>query len=632
MNYHGTTFNWFDESGIQKIVEELPVAPLFLMAASSDKGPEDMRIIRGGDFYKLYGSNISFTKHGQPLLQAANIIDHGGKILFKRIVADDAVLANLIICAEISETEVQKVNNEGQPLYQDYITGAETTESTYTNGEETGNNEPIIVSSTSIKYTTSKVPGVKTFDEVVKQATNMLDEDAGIYPLFVAADCGRGKSVKRFNITPNYITSKNLGFQLYSFNVLPVEGVGMDDEYVYFTAPDDVIYLDESRSLTMSSKSLTQMQAATITESAEAYMTKLSEITGVDRDELITNDILFGCDKKGEPLSYISIDDTGVQLDSEYGLLLQNGTDNPEDADGAFSGTGSVMDKPEYSAELVKFFNGTSDDTIYDVDRYKIDAVIDANYPLEVKASIEALAEFRQDFFYFRDIGIGNDSMAAIALASEDIPDSKFVGAYCQTYDIKDPFSKKQITVTLLYDLAAMLISHYNNNRSNPVAGILHGFQFNNMIPNTLNFAPKVIPNGASNINQKAMLDDLQINYATFVNDTLVLETQYTSQTKSTQLSYINNILAIQEIIHVVRDKCPRYRYSFITSNDLDKYKKNVNDILLQYKSNFNTLEFVYTQDPVMVQNKVFNASIKFTFKDYVQAEIFNLYALANNN
>ena len=48
----------------------------------------------------------------------------------------------------------------------------------------------------------------------------------------------------------------------------------------------------------------------------------------------------------------------------------------------------------------------------------------------------------------------------------------------------------------------------------------------------------------------------------------------------------------------------------------------------MQYKDNFNTLEFVYTADPVMKANKIFNASIKVSFKDFVQTEIFTIYAL----
>ena len=100
-------------------------------------------------------------------------------------------------------------------------------------------------------------------------------------------------------------------------------------------------------------------------------------------------------------------------------------------------------------------------------------------------------------------------------------------------------------------------------------------------------------------------------------------------QEEYTQLSYINNILAIQDVIHDVRNRCPAFRYQFITNDDLETYRSNVESIISQHADKFATLEFIYTQDDVMAQNKIFQASIKCTFKNFVQTEIFNIYALA---
>lgn len=173
--------------------------------------------------------------------------------------------------------------------------------------------------------------------------------------------------------------------------------------------------------------------------------------------------------------------------------------------------------------------------------------------------------------------------------------------------------------------MARTLINHLKNNRNSPVCGIQFNHIFTEAIEGTLNFAPKFTPTE----DQKDKLDDLRLNYASYLNDELTLETEYTSQPEFTQLSYINNILSIQEVIRDVRNRCPRYRYQFITNDDLETYKNNVESIIKQYASSFATLEFEYTQDDVMVQNKIFNASIKCTFKNFVQTEIFDIYALA---
>ena len=176
----------------------------------------------------------------------------------------------------------------------------------------------------------------------------------------------------------------------------------------------------------------------------------------------------------------------------------------------------------------------------------------------------------------------------------------------------------------MLYSLAVKLIDHFNLRRNNAVCGIQFGFQFPEAIEGTVNFCPKVTPK----VDQKTLLLDNMLNYASYIGNTLTLETTLTSQDPYTQLSFINNVLAVQEVIHAVRQNCPSFRYSFITSDDLDTYRKDVNDVLSQFKENFASLEFEYTQDKVMAANKIFNASIKVTFMNFVQTEYFTIYAL----
>ena len=175
-----------------------------------------------------------------------------------------------------------------------------------------------------------------------------------------------------------------------------------------------------------------------------------------------------------------------------------------------------------------------------------------------------------------------------------------------------------------MYSMAVALINHFNMRRHSPCAGIQFGFVFDDAIKGTVNFCPKYTPK----VDQKTDLMDLGLNYCGYINNQLVLETTNTSQDPYSQFSYINNILAVQQIIHKVREVCPVNRYTFITSDDLETYKKAVNDAIMQYKENFDTLEFVYVSDPVMKANKIFNASIKVSFKDFVQTEIFKIYAL----
>lgn len=605
-----TIFNWHDQSGIQRVITDDPVKPLILTAFSSDKGPEDIRTIAGEDFYKLYGYDVSFERHGQPLIQAAYAIDNGARLLCKRVVASDATLANAAIIVKMKKVTKQKTNNVGQPLYKT-SGGEETTES--------AGNTPIQINTVELTYTCETVENIKTLAEAVKAMESKINvegaDDTFTFPLFVVTDNGRGTSKKRFRIAPDYSVSKNLKFMLYY--LYAIGDYDKDSESMRFCVDEDKIYNNESMSYTEKCKTMKQLKGASVPGVLNQFINKIAEITGVDSDELHANDVLFGCNIKGNKIDYINVTKDSINLASEIGFELKSGSN------------GKFKDAPfgteEYKTQLINFFSGKFDDSIFDVDRYKPEVCLDANYPVEVKNSIVDLINFREDLFFFRDLGLDNETYDTIIYAADQLTKSKFAADYIQTFEVIDPFSKKHIKVTFTYGLARTIVNHLKNNRNSPVCGIQFDHIFPEAIVGTLNFAPKYTPTE----DQKDKLDDFRLNYASYLNDELTLETEYTSQSEFTQLSYINNILSIQEVIRDVRNRCPRYRYQFITNDDLETYKNNVESIIKQYASSFATLEFEYTQDDVMVQNKIFNASIKCTFKNFVQTEIFDIYALA---
>nr|DAF93077.1 MAG TPA: tail sheath protein [Myoviridae sp. ctcyQ27] len=610
-----TIFEYIDQSNITKTTETLVTAPYYLCCSSAERGPEDIREVVGTDFYNLYGNHISFVKHGQPLVQAAHIIDNGGRLIFKRLVAEDAALANLTVIATVTKKEVEKTNAAGKPLYIDPSTNQESE----TDG---GGWAKATKNVASIKYGVVTVPSMKTITDVVAHVQLQYKEETDVFPLFTVTDNGRGKSTKRFNIQPDYQLSKQNSFEFYTFNV--IADAETNAEYTRFSIDPNIIYLKTSMSLTESSKDLTQLDAYQYEEGSNKFIKAVSEATGVDEDTLKSIDILFGCDRAGKALDYISVDltksedeaENGYDLADATGMMIMSG-DNGEFGDKPF-GTGA------WTKEAVKFFSGEFDDSVFNPNQVNIDAVFDANYPSEVKKAILDLAEFRQDFFYFRDFGLDKYTYDQFKMAAKEFDHSKFAASYITTYDVLDPYSRKQINVTLMYSLAVKMINHFNLRRNAPCAGIQYGFTFDEAIKGTVNFCPKFTPK----VDQKTELMDLGLNYCGYINNQLVLETTNTSQDPYSQLSYINNILAVQQIIHRVREVCPINRYTFITSDDLETYKKAVNNAIMQYKENFDTLEFVYVADPIMKANKIFNASIKVSFKDFVQTEIFKIYAL----
>ena len=694
MQKPSTTFKWVDESGQLTLPQTLEVRPLFLQAASFDKGPEDMRVVYGEDFYKLYGTSISYKKHGQPAIQAANIIDNGGELLIKRVVADDATLANLILLARVSQDRTQKTDPyTGKPVYIDADTGLETTNVTSTSGTA---NEKAIVNTASIRYEVANVTDAKTIEDVVLQAKTLLSEKDGnaiqgaenpdewikyegvlvdggyapvkeevptideeteeptgsityiyydegtilqdsamnvfkviadnklqllgsalseyVYPIIVVTDNGRGVSSKRFSITCNHTVTKGIGFAVYDLN--HIGAVDFDYESARFSCDHEVIYNNKSMSLTMAGKSLIQLKATMLEDESDLFLAKVSEFSGIELDELKTLDVYFGYDNKGYKVSNITVDPEGYQINSDYGMMLQGGSN------------GSFGDAPfgtqAYSDKLIEFFSGEFDDSIFDPDRYKIEACVDANYPQEVKNQIAKLAVAREDFIYYRDYGFGRNNYEQVLSANiENDIKSKFIADYYTTYDIIDKFTKKQIGVTIGYSIARLLVNHLNIRRNTPFCGLLYDITIPEAIEGTINFIPKVTPY----VDQEQMLVDLHVNYASYLNNVLVIQTQMTSQEKETQCSHINNINTIQGTIRDIRTLCPRIRGSFIGDNDsMDRYAKQIQDVINRHADEYSSITLTWTADDVLINNKIFNAALKVAFKNFVIAEVFTIY------
>lgn len=604
--YPGFIAEFNDQSDINRLpVTEVRNRALFGSVFTSDKGPEGWTRVVGEDFFNLYGKTISFARHGQPLLQTAMAINAGAEMLCKRLVADDAALANIGIVATVSDTEVQASDADGNPLYYD-DEGNETVEKT---------ENPIMTTEKTVKYSIKSATGVKTLDE----ASSMITKDCGEneYLLYVIADNGRGISKKRIKIVPNYRLSKGQIYTLYNLSVLENS---VEDESMTFTTNPAIIVNNQNISLgSMIRTYSTQLVCYENEAGLDSYVSALAEAAGVTYDEMYQNDILFCRTNKGEIIKGVSLDSTGIDLSYNYGQMLANG-DN-----GSFGAT-PITQTEVWSEQAINAINGTFDNVIFNLDQYKLTAWVDANYPSEVKRALEFLAAFREDFMYFRDQGLGQTSLELIESERWNETHNMFCASYPQSYDIIDPYTKKQISVTIGYDLAQLLVAHCDNGCILPTAGMKHKMIISNAIYGTLSFTPTVCPDPEGN--QKEKMEDLRMNYASYIDNQLVLETLWTSQEKYSQWSFVSNVMGAQEIVKAIRSRCPAIRYSFIEGEDLTQYKADVEEVIAPYASNFRTLELEYIADATYSANKIFYAALNIVYKEFVQTEWFKVTAL----
>lgn len=607
--YPGVIIEFDDQSEISSLpITEVRNQPLFAAVFTSDKGTEKWMRISGEDFFEMYGKNISFARHGQPLLQAAMSINAGAELFCKRLVADDATLANIAIIANITSTESQAKDADGKLLYLD-ADGKETTEVT---------DSPVMTTANSIKYSLKSAEGVKTVEEATKAIKETLAE--GDHLLYVIADNGRGTSKKRIKIVPNYYLSRSLEYVLYTLSVL--EG-SVEDESMTFSINPDLVVNGQNISLqSMIRTHSTQLTCVEDDEGIRAFVKAVADTTGLTEEELYALDPLFGCTNRGKPIDGITVDTAdSIDLQYTYGQMLQNGTN------GEFGDT-PIKAVDAWSAQAIAALDGSFDNSIFNVDQFKIDAMVDANYPDTVKRTIENLATFREDFMYFRDQGLGKTSIELIEDASYLEAHNMFCATYPQSYDILDPYTKKQITVTIGYDLAQLLVAHCNNGSILPTAGMKHKMVIPSAIYGTLSFAPTICPDEKGG-NQKEKLDELRVNYASYIDNQLVIETLYTSQEKNTQWSYVNNVMGIQEVVKAIRTRCPVIRYTFIDGEDLEKYRAEIEEVIAPFRSNFKLLELVYVEDATYSANKIFYAVLKVVYKDFIQTEWFKVTALS---
>ena len=642
----GTFFEWQDLSDITTPeINTVRTMPTFATVITSDKGEEGWTLLSGQDWFDMYAVNdvVDFARHGQPLLQAAMAINAGAQLLTKRVVADDACLANLAVIAQPVTKQEQKTNAQGEPLYTD-STGAETTTA--------DGNTPIMINKTTVTYTLKSASGCKTEKDVVDAIQTAVDTDnesAGdnpYYLLWIFFDVGRGTSKKRFRISPNYTLSKNYdNYFLYDLDIIES---GNYFDTIHFTLAPDAINSGANTSLQyVVNTDSTQLRVRQFGDQITAFMDAMSAVILEQAPAgtvAYAQDLLFGSNKKGQSYANISVDtENGVNLQIIAGNLLLNGTngafgDAPINAGTIYEtqlakaiagyvkieGTGEGSIPIQYKILTTK--DGCYDPIIYNVDRYKPDCILDANYPYLVKRAIEQLVTYREDMFYFRDLGTNCNTMELVEAADYDNLHNKFCGTYCTYYDVIDPYSRKQITVTMMYSMAQLIVQQFNNGRSLPLAGIKYGFTITDAIEGTVAFTPTICPG----LNQKEELLDLRINYATYIEDELVIESLYTAQEKYTQLSFINNILAVQEVMRAIRRRCPALRYSFIDGDDLEKYRADVEEVIEPYSSNFKTLQLTYMQDPYYTENKIFYATLAVQFRDFVQTEYFKIVALGS--
>ena len=661
----GTKIILEDQSYIPSLkVADSTTRPIILMGFTSDKGTEEYKKWQGKDFFAQYGE-ISFARHGQPLLQAANVINNGGIVYAKRVVDPTSKVAMLGVVAHTKQVEQQEERIKIDPITRQAVlkadgSGEYETEQVfwkkedhaaflagkYTlddlpvyNQEEAGTDAiPARYRVCEINFTIETLTAEENINgsNFAKNGKDfyakLKNNNDSKYPLFLITDNGRGESAKRITMSLDSALTRSAQTARYVLDV--TENNSTIESLIFSLNPAEI---ENNLNLFIHSvikRSSSQLLCYGYDDQVELFLQDVSTKSGIPVDELRKADILGARNWRGQILKRLRIVTATadgartVKLDRFDGHPLTGGTNGETFGKAPISNYLGVSDyESVYTKEMTKVFDGTFNDDIFDVDNNPIDIVVDANYPHATKRAIEALCTFRQDIFFFRDMGTrGLTDIVSIKNAKilNNGINNRFTADYCQYFDIIDPYTRKQITVTMGYALARLICMHFANGRSLVCAGHNNGWIVPEIVEGTLSYIPKVTPAG----DQVNEMDDLRVNFGKYYNGTFTMSTEYTSQSIYTQLSFLNNVLSIQELIKQIRIACPKSRYKFITGTDFEDYKSDVQAVINANASKFASIEIDFNTDSVYAANKIVYAVIRVSFKDFAQAEVFRIIAI----
>ncbi len=684
--YTGTIFNWHDNSGFEvgTDVVDSTNRPLFMVVNSFDKGPEKIMEVDATTFNSLYGT-MSYERHGQGSIQAQKIIDAGGRLLVKRVCAKDSKLANSVLVATIEDGKlswsVEKIDTAKKFSDVKKYAKSQIAEGKYPLFVITdiGRGKSIKNVRISPDYDTSRGLEKMIYRFVIYEGTTLMESsNISLDPTYQFNDEYYGLDKNRMTQVTAEVIPEVFDKYVDDIVKLVLGGMANPDPEKVKELRNTITGFDLINAYTYKEEAICKVDENYNFTDEVALELKKDEAGNVAGTNL---DVPYGIPFKfdGDNGSY---KDSPFKFGNETNVndFLSTGSFKYTDffktpmEEAAVEATGHKFeDYKAYRAVCMDIANvyfgfdtdGNPIDEVWDVDSHKLFAIMDANYNKLIKDAMANFVEFRKDCMLFRDCNIGFYSVDAAQnvyekyiLAEDYIRDvssfigtdypvpigdaeiigktfaikslrSNFVADYGTTFEVVDPGTKKNIEVTALYDLAEKLTALYiEQGPFAPVAGIYNGFNLDAAIEGTVNFTPIITPAG----NQKQAIDDLRLNYAIFEDDQCVVQSNYTSQDKNTQLSFINNVLSIQEVARVVRTVCPRNRFRLITGSDMSEYANAVSRVLQAYNAYFDVLEFQYTEDPLRSIQKIFYASINFSFNNWAQTEIFDLYALSNTS
>lgn len=574
-----------------------------LFVFTSPKGRDNQMItISDGlsGFVKEYGQG-PFSLYGQPYLNAyASAASGAATLQCMRVTATDAKYAAINVVAQYhvdTGTNAMAVRFIGVPM---------TT--------------PI----TDLANIDSYVPATTaTVGDVTYQQVK----------LFTIAYLGRGSygNNVRFRISNYTSGDKENNFKNYMFETYINDTALVKQEEYQVCFNEDAIYsgvslysdgvIDDPTSGSKIVKISTNM--AGFKAIVDAYNTANTD-SSYTLDDF---DVLLGINKYTQAaIANYSIDTTAedvIVLNSLSGVPMQSGDD------GAFAASATAESrKTAMTAAYLAAYSGTTDPDIKSKNKFPCSIILDANFEVNVKTAIAALATARTDCVAIVDCGTGITTKASIKpyvttnLASNLTSRVHAIDAYAGK--IKDPYNGKIVTVTGTYWLASAYPQNFLNNGAKhvPLAGNNYGVM-TGFIANT------IYPVFDEDIDSTTMdeLTDMRVNYAKLnVNQDVVRATQTTCQAKQTNLSELNNVFILLDIKRDCEKVCTRFEFNFSEPTDIARFNTVIKTTVTSYQdAQVRSIEAHFDKNSWEAERGILHLYVSFVNKDLVKISIIEI-------
>lgn len=572
--------------------------PMLLFVFASPKGKDRVvQTVTGGlaEFIEKYGKG-SGAIYGQPYMNAYNCASGGDAVLHcLRVTAPDATYAHAHVLAKYM------VNEEGV---------------------------------LQVKFVTEAAENLTLASQLVDSYEETDEPDEEGYTtirLFSVIDNGRGSSSKRFRISTDAASDKSNNFKNYFWEVYEYEGS------LNHLSTDLVMFADDAvvNEINMSVDAVVNGDPngfVAIDVNYDAFKVIYELYKENNPDTVLTLedfDLLLGINKYTkkaiENYEIDTMSDGAVSLNSLTGVPLLNGND------GAFAPSTTREGKEAREAALntayLNAYTGDTDPLIASKTRFPSNLILDANFDLETKKAIAALADRRGDCAAMLDFGTSLPTKESIKEYNNSIAqyaNTRLIT--CEAYygDVRDPISKKVIRVTATYGLAVEFPSNwvinggkhvpYAGNEKGKIVGFIEG---------------SIAPILDEDIDSELMdeLTDLRVNYAKYNQyQEPVRAQQNTRQENNSDLTEQNNVMVLLDIKRDCEELCATYEYNFAEDADLARFNADAKILLDKYKeAQVRSIEAYFDKSEWEAQRGIIHMYVTMAPKDLVKTSIIEI-------